>query len=486
MSSLETLRTLRLKKMETLRAAGAEPYPISARPNCTLAEAHARFSTLSKEKSITLAGRIRALRAQGGLIFFDLDDGTGRFQCLLKKNGSPDAFALWDRTVDIGDFVETNGTLFTTKAGEETLKILSWKMLSKALRPLPEKWEGLKDTEERFRRRYLDTLMNEGACARFRARMEAVSTIRRALTDDGFMEVETSILQPIPGGANAEPFKTHHNALDIDLFLRIAPELDLKKLLIGGYPRVFEIGRNFRNEGIDVTHNPEFTTVEWYTAYSDAERERARVEKVIRSVVLAVGGKMQIMHAGAEVYFKKPFAALSYFELIQRHTLIENPAEAPHGALLLAAKQMGVAAKAVDSREKLLDAIFKRAVRPKLIQPIFVVDYPKDMLPLAKNKEGNTTLVDAFQLYAGGVELVKGFSELNDPGEQRARFAEQEKRRAEGDAEAEPSDEAFLEALEYGMPPAGGVGIGIERLVMLLTDTRNIREVIFFPTLRPK
>lgn len=486
MSSLDLLRAERLKKLDALRAAGAEPYPVSARPDCTLAEASAHFARLSKEKSVTLAGRVRAVRVQGGLLFFDLHDGTGRFQFLIKKDEAPDAFALWKETVDIGDFVEAMGALFTTKVGEQTLAVVSWRMLAKALRPLPEKWEGLKDTEERFRRRYLDTLMNEEARARFRARADAVLALRRALADDGFMEVETSMLQPIPGGANAAPFQTHHNALGIDLFLRIAPELDLKKLLIGGYPRVFEIGRSFRNEGIDVTHNPEFTTVEWYAAYSDAERERARVEKVMRGIVHAVCGTLQITHANKDIDFAKPFALSSYFELIQRHALIDNPSEMPQERLLLAARQLGAAAGAADSREKLLDAIFKRAVRPTLIQPSFVVNYPKDMLPLAKNKEGNSALVDVFQLYAGGVELVKGFSELNDPTEQRARFAEQEKRRAEGDAEAEPSDEAFLEALEYGMPPAGGVGIGIERFVMLLTDTHNIREVIFFPTLRPK
>lgn len=486
MSSLDLLRAERLKKLDALHATGAEPYPVSARPDGTLEDANAQFARLSKEKSLTLSGRVRAIRVQGGLLFFDLNDGTERFQCLIKKDEASDAFALWKETVDIGDFVEASGTLFTTKVGEKTLAVASWRMLAKALRPLPEKWEGLKDTEERFRRRYLDILMNEGARARFRARADAVSALRRALADDGFMEVETSMLQPIPGGANAAPFRTHHNALDTDLFLRIAPELDLKKLLIGGYPRVFEIGRSFRNEGIDVTHNPEFTTVEWYAAYSDAARERARVEKVMRSIVQTVCGKLQITHANKEIDFKKPFATLSYFELIQRHALIENPADAPHERLRLATKQLGAPVGAQDSREKLLDAIFKRAVRPTLVQPVFVVDYPKDMLPLAKNKEGNSALVDAFQLYAGGVELVKGFSELNDPAEQRVRFAEQEKRRAAGDAEAEPSDEAFLEALEYGMPPAGGVGIGIERLVMLLTDTHNIREVIFFPTLRPK
>ncbi len=486
MSSLDELRAVRLRKLEYLKAQGISPYPISARADATLAEARKKFVAFAKKPAVTLAGRVVGARSQGALVFFDISDGTGRFQCLIKKADAPNAFTLWNNAADVGDFVEATGTFFKTKTGEDTLAVASWRMLAKSLRPLPEKWEGLKDTEERFRKRYLDTLMNETSRERFVARSRIVSTIRRALTDAGFLEVETSMLQPIPGGANAEPFTTHHNALDADLFLRIAPELDLKKLLIGGFPKVFEIGRSFRNEGIDVTHNPEFTTVEWYEAYSDAERQRAFVEQTLKIVVKEAFSDTKVMHAGEEIDFKKPFTTSSYFELIERHALIPGIASASVETLLLSGKRLGASVKEGDTREKILDAIFKRAVRPKLIQPTFVVDYPKDMLPLAKNKTDNAALVDAFQLYVGGVELVKAFSELNDPLEQRARFEEQEWRRKAGDAEAEQSDESFLEALEYGMPPAGGVGIGIERLVMLLTDSHNIREVIFFPTLRQK
>lgn len=486
MSSFEELRAVRMKKLQLLRARGISAYPISARPDCALADARKKFVALAKKKSVTLVGRVVGMRAQGALIFFDINDGTGNFQGLLKKNDAGEAFALWNEVVDIGDFVEASGILFKTKTGEETLAVASLRMLAKSLRPLPEKWAGLTDTEEQFRKRYLDTLMNKESRARFVLRSRIVSELRRVLSEAGFLEVETSMLQSIPGGANAEPFKTHHNALDVDLFLRIAPELDLKKLLIGGYPKVFEIGRSFRNEGIDVTHNPEFTTIEWYEAYSDAARQRAFVEEVLKAVVKVALGKTKISHEGTEIDFNKPFTTATYFELIERHALLPNPADALADALLLAGQRLGAKVSAQDTREKILDVIFKRTVRPKLIQPTFVVDYPRNMLPLAKNKEENPALVDAFQLYAGGVELVKAFSELNDPVEQRARFEEQERRRKAGDAEAEPSDESFLEALEYGMPPAGGVGIGIERLVMLLTDSHNIRDVIFFPTLRPK
>jgi lysyl-tRNA synthetase class 2 len=487
MSSLETIRAVRLKKLEALRVRGISPFPISTHPDATLAETREKFSAFAKRKTLTLAGRIMAIRAQGGLVFADINDGTDTFQILLKEGDtSSEQFSLWNETVDISDMVEVCGTLFNTKAGEPTLLVSSWRMLAKALRPMPEKREGLKDTEERFRKRYLDLLSNAESKKRFLLRSALVTELRRVLTDAEFVEVETSMLQPIPGGANAEPFKTHHAALDIDLYLRIAPELDLKKLLIGGLPKVFEMGRSFRNEGIDVTHNPEFTSVEWYEAWSDAGRQRAFVEKILKGVVTAVCGKLCISHAGSEIDFGKPFTTASYFELIERHALIPHPAGATRDTLLLAGKQLGAGVEKNHTREKLLDAIFKKAVRPKLIQPTFVIEYPKDMLPLAKEKENAPELVDAFQFYAGGVELVKAFSEQNDPLEQRARFEEQERRRKAGDKEAEPTDESFLEALEYGMPPAGGVGIGIERLAMLLTDAHNIREVILFPTLRPR
>lgn len=463
MSSIESLRAERVKKLELLRKKGINPFPSKVPRDISLKQVCDDFDSLQKSgRSVSVAGRVIAVRGQGAILFAVLDDGTDRFQSVFKKNVINESeFSLFNDAVDIGDFISVTGKLFLTESGEKSVLVSEWKMCAKSLLPLPEKREGLKDPEERFRKRYLDLLSNEKSRDRFLLRSRIVAELRRILSESGFVEVETSMLQQIPGGANAQPFKTHHNALDIDLFLRIAPELDLKKLLIGGFPKVFEIGRSFRNEGIDVTHNPEFTTIEWYEAWSDAERQRAFVEEVVKKIVKSTCKELIISRGGAKIDFNKPFAVLPYLDLL---------------------KQVGP----IPKNEKEMDSVFKKEVKPKLIQPTFVIDYPKNMLPLAKEKENATEIVDAFQLYAGGVELVKAFSELNDPIEQRARFEEQERRRKAGDTEAEPSDESFLEALEYGMPLAGGVGIGIERLTMLLTDSHNIRDVILFPTLRPK
>jgi len=463
MSSIESLRAARVKKLELLIKSGVNPYPSKVPRDISLKQALDSFDSLQKDgKNVSLGGRVMAVRGQGSILFAVIYDGTEKFQAVFKKNAMKENdFSLFNNAVDIGDFISVTGSFFLTESGEKSVLVSSWKMCAKSLLPLPEKREGLKDPEERFRKRYLDLLSNEKTRERFLLRSRIVAEFRQILSRSGFVEVETSMLQQIPGGANAQPFKTHHNALDIDLFLRIAPELDLKKLLIGGFPKVFEIGRSFRNEGIDVTHNPEFTTIEWYEAWSDAERQRAFVEEVIKEIIKSARGEFVLSHEGTKIDFSKPFAVFSYFDLLKR-------------------------AGPVPVNEKEMDAVFKKEIKPKLIQPSFVIDYPKNMLPLAKGKENSTEIVDAFQLYAGGVEIVKAFSELNDPIEQRARFEEQERRRKAGDEEAEPSDESFLEALEYGMPPAGGVGIGIERLAMLLTDSHNIRDVILFPTLRPR
>lgn len=487
MASLDEIRAARLAKLQLLKDKGITPYPISTRMDVPLAEASTQFEKLLKKKELYLAGRVMALRGQGGLVFADLFDGTGKFQALLKKDDTGDElFDLWSNTVDIGDFVEVAGTLFLTKRNEKTLQVKKWRMLAKSLRPLPEKWHGLTDTEERFRRRYLDILMNQEVRARFVLRSRIISVLRASLDAEGFLEVETSMLQSLAGGANAEPFTTHHNALDINLNLRIAPELDLKKLLIGGFPKIYEVGRSFRNEGIDVTHNPEFTTIEWYEAYSDASKQRAFIEKMFRALVQKLKGEATITFDGTAINFGQPFSVLTYFEALQRYALIPTPEKATLDELSLKAKQLGVSVAPHDSRQKVMDGIFKKAVRPKLIQPTYIISYPKGMIPLAKQDEEKEYAVDAFQFYAGGLELIKAFSELNDPVEQARRFNDEEGNRKVGDKEAQPNDTDFVEALEYGMPPAGGVGMGIERLAMLLSDVKNIREVIFFPTLRPK
>ncbi|MBI2096085.1 MAG: lysine--tRNA ligase [Candidatus Taylorbacteria bacterium] len=487
MSSLEEIRKVRLEKLKRLRTGGLEPYPLSSKRSMSCLEALLRFEELSKSGEVlTLAGRVTALRDQGGVFFVDIDDGEKDIQVMLRKSDlGEENFALWQEGADIGDQAEFAGKLALTKKGEKTLTALTWRMLAKGLRPLPEKRSGLKDPEERYRRRYLDLLSQKESKERFLTRSRIVSLLRGYLEKEGFVEVETSILQNVPGGASAEPFKTAHKALGIDLYLRIAPELDLKKTIIGGLPKVFEIGRSFRNEGIDVTHNPEFTTLEWYRAWSDAARERAAVEKLFKWLVRKLAPGAKIPYEKETIDFSRKFNVVSYQELLERYALLPNPFSAPAAEVELKARQLGVAAGAGEVPFKILENIFKRICRPKLVQPTFVVDWPAEMLPLAKRKEGGK-MADAFQLIAGGLELVKAFSEQNDPLEQRERFDLEEKLRSGGDPEAQRSDEEFLEALEYGMPPTGGVGIGIDRLVMLMTNQHNIREVILFPTLRPK
>ncbi|MDP3661621.1 MAG: lysine--tRNA ligase [bacterium] len=486
MSSFDELRAVRVKKLELLRSRGISAYPISARPDCALADARKKFAALAKKKSVTLAGRVMGMRAQGALIFFDLRDGTGSFQGLLKKDDAPDAFTLWNEVVDIGDFVEVSGTLFKTKSGEETIAVASWRMLVKALRPLPEKWAGLTDTEEQFRKRYLDTLMNEKSRARFVLRSRMVTEIRNFYNARGYLEVETPRLQAVAGGATAEPFMTRYNALDMDFYLTIAQELYLKQLLVGGYTRVYEIGRKFRNEGVDVTHNPEFTMLESQEAFADAKSQRDFVEELIKYVVNKLFGKLQISYNGNEIDFEKPFAVVTFYDLIRQYAFIPSPEKATVEELTLSAKRFGVEVGNIRTREKLLDGIYKKSARPKLIQPTFIIDYPVEMNPFAKRKEDDPTLIDRFQLIAGTLEFVNAFSELNDPIDQAERYAEQDKKKRAGEGEISPSDKIYLEAMEYGMPPNGGIGIGIDRLAMLLTDSHNIRDVIFFPTLRPK
>ncbi|MDO8572947.1 MAG: lysine--tRNA ligase [bacterium] len=488
MASLEEIREERIKKLNALKSKGINSYPISTAIGFSLEEAVSGFNLfLKKKKAIVLGGRIKAIRGQGAIIFFDIYDGTGSMQGLIKKGELDDKLhALFGETVDIGDFIEIKGKLFITKRKEKTLLVSEWKILAKSLRPLPDKWHGLQDVEERFRRRYLDTLMSPEVKERFVVRSKIITALRNALNESGYLEVETPILQPLAGGALAEPFKTHHNALDIDLYLRIAPELYLKELLVGGFSKVYEIGRNFRNEGIDVTHNPEFTMLEFYESFSDAAEQRVFVEKMIKQVVKSITKKSSLAYDGAMIDFSKKWSVISYFDLLKRYALILNPESIDREELRIKANQFGVTVADKDSTEKIMDNIYKKLCRPKLIQPTFITDYPKAFSPFAKQSAKDPALIDRFQLVVGGLEMVNAFSELNDPIEQRERYMEQDKKRRGGEADVSPSDESYLEAMEYGMPPAGGVGLGVDRLIMLLTDTKNIREVILFPTLRPK
>ncbi len=487
--SLEDIRNERLRKLGLLRDAGIDPYPIESNLTHTLANVHADFEALSKGLlKMTLGGRVMAIRAQGALAFADFIDGTGeKLQAYMKKDDMDEAvFDLFVATVDIGDFVSFEGTLTTTKRGERSILVSGWKMLSKSLLPLPDKWHGLQDVEERFRKRYLDALMDSEVKGRFLARAKMVSFIRSFLEKDGYVEVETPVLQPLYGGATAQPFVTHHNALDTDFYLRISDELYLKRLLVAGFPKVYEIAKDFRNEGIDVTHNPEFTMLEFYEAYGTAGSQRMFVESLMKSLVKELFGGDTITYGEETIGFSETFNVVSYFDLLKRSALITNVETGTRDEMALKAEQLGVKVDPADSKEKILDNIYKKACRPKLIQPTFIIDYPADYLPLAKRTPANPAVVDAFQLVIGGLELVKAFSELNDPQDQAARMQAQEKDKAAGDTEAQSYDADFIEAMEHGMPPAGGVGIGIDRLAMLLTNTKNIREVVFFPTLKPR
>ncbi|MEK7646935.1 MAG: lysine--tRNA ligase [Patescibacteria group bacterium] len=488
MSSLDEIRQGRADKLNKIKEAGMEAYPVETPAFIPLKEVVADFNKLKKRaRPFSVAGRVLARREHGGSIFCDLHDGTAKLQVYFKKDDLGDElFFLFKDQTDIGDFISVTGRLFLTKKNEKTVKAHSWTMLSKSLRPLPEKWHGLQDVEERYRRRYLDVLMNDEVRMRFLTRSKIISALRAFLDENGYMEVETPMLQPLAGGATAIPFKTHHNALNADLFLRIAPELYLKKLLVGGLIKVYEIGRNFRNEGIDVTHNPEFTMLEFYEAYSNAARQRAFVEKMLKFLVKNAIKKSAVEYQDMKIDFSKKFAVISYFELLKKYALIINPEIGSREDLSLTAQRLGVAVDSSDSAEKIMDNIYKKICRPKLIQPTFIVDYPVGASPFAKRHSDNSRFIDRFQLVVGGLELVNAFSELNDPIDQRERFLEQDRRRRAGEAEVSPSDEDYLEAMEYGMPPAGGVGLGIDRLIMLLTNTHNIREVILFPTLRPK
>lgn len=485
--ALEEIRAERVGKLEKLKADGTDPYPAETGRTHAIADLRKKFATLARtQKAVIAAGRVMARREHGGSMFLDIFDGTAKIQAYLKKDVLGDAYDHAEEILDIGDFIEAEGTLFKTKREEETIEVSRWGMLAKSLLPLPEKWHGLQDTEERFRKRYLDLLMNEGARERFGARSRIIKHIRDFHEKKGFMEVETPMLHPIPGGTIAKPFVTRHNALDTDFYLRIAPELYLKRLLVGGMERVFEIGKCFRNEGIDPTHNPEFTMLESYAAYWDEEDMMDFVEDLFVSLAKEVSKKGEISVDGKTIAFKKPFARIAFKDVLRSYALISDYDKETREALVARARQLGVDADMRASKAKIADEIYKKVCRPYLIQPTFLVNHPLELSPLSKRRKENPDEVRRFQLIAGGMELTNAFAEINDPLDQRERFMAQEHERQGGDEEAMRVDEEFLEAMEYGMPPAAGLGIGIDRIAMLFGNVKNIREVVLFPTLRPK
>ncbi len=485
MATIDELRKIRLRKLETIRKAGLNPYPLTTKRTHNIEGALKDFLNLAKlKKEIILAGRIRTLRVHGKATFLHLEDGTGKMQAFFREDRLGEkSYKFFLDNFDIGDFIGVRGILLKTKTGEKTIEAADFKILTKSLLPLPEKWHGLQDIEERYRKRYLDLIFNLEVKKKFELRSKIISKIRNFLENEGFLEVETPILQPIYGGAKAKPFKTHLNALDMDLYLRIAPELYLKRLLVGGFEKLFEIGKCFRNEGVDRFHNPDFTTLEFYWAFADYKNLMKLIEKLFESILKNVFGKLEISYEDKKINFKTPWSRVEFSQLIRKYTEI-NVEEINLEGLEKKAKEMNLKLEKGLGKAEILDEIYKKFVRPKIWEPTFIIHFPLGFQPLAKGLEEDSQKLANFQLVVSGVELMNAFSELNDPLEQKRRFEEQEKLFKAGLEEAQRMDKDFIEALEYGMPPAAGFGMGIDRLVALLTDSHSLREVILFPTMR--
>jgi lysyl-tRNA synthetase class 2 len=483
-----SLREERLRKLQLLRARGIEPYPASFRTTEPIAAVVERFAGLAPAERADhrsrLAGRITALRRMGRATFLDLREGEAKIQGYANQDGLAERYELLE-LLDIGDFLGVEGPIFKTKRGELSIEIESFTLLAKALRPPPEKWHGLKDIELRYRQRYLDLLANPEVRQRFTLRSRIVSAMRSFLDSRGFLEVETPILQPIYGGAAARPFETFHHALGQKMFLRISDELYLKRLIIGGYPKVYEIGKDFRNEGLSTEHNPEFTQMECYQAFADYHDMMELAEQLIFWIAKEALGQTVISYQGREIDLAPPWRRLTLREAILERTGLDIALHTTKKALEEEAARLGLRLTPQPTWGKLVDELLSEYVQPELIQPTFILDYPVEISPLAKRKADSPALVERFELFIGGLELGNAFSELNDPLDQAERFRQQEELRRLGDEEAQVLDEDFLIALEHGMPPTGGLGLGVDRLVMLLTDARSIRDVILFPTLRP-
>jgi lysyl-tRNA synthetase class 2 len=484
----------RREKLEKLKALGVAPFAYSYTRTHLAAEALAAYQPDS-DSVMRLAGRVVSFRRHGKTTFAHLEDASGRIQIYFRKDEIGEEAYEVVKLIDLGDFIGVEGGLFMTRTEEITVKTASLEMLSKALRPLPmgkqdsegDVHGGLSDSETRFRQRYADLAVHPDVQEIFKVRARAVSFVRRYLEDLGYLEVETPVLQPLYGGAMARPFTTHHNTLDTKMYLRIATELYLKRLIVGGLEKVYEIGKDFRNEGIDRTHNPEFTMLEFYEAFADYETMVDITEGMVAGAVEEIAGSTVVERFGKELDFSKPFKKASFFELVEEHAGIEL-ASATESDMreLLASSGEDEEMLETFPRTKLIDELFGIFVEPKLIQPTFVLDYPIEMSPLAKPKRGDPSLAERFELFVNGTELANAFSELNDPDDQRDRFEAQVAARAAGDEEAQQMDEDYVRAMEFGMPPTGGCGLGIDRLVMLLTDNSSIREVILFPTMRPE
>jgi lysyl-tRNA synthetase class 2 len=494
----------RLDKVRALHEQGMAPYPHMFDRRDTIQEIRARFAGASHEKSadrVTTAGRLFIIRNHGKTLFADLGDESGKIQLYIRRSDLGDEkFGFFTQYVERGDFIGVSGHVFRTKLGEITIWVDEITLLCKAVCPLPEKFHGLKDVEKRYRQRYLDLIVNEESRETFRVRSRVLALIRRYFDERGFLEFETPILQPVYGGANARPFTSYHNFLDQKLYLRIAPELYLKRLIVGGFEKVFEVARNFRNEDVDTSHNPEFSMVEIYWAYHDFFDMMALTEDFVATLVQAVGGTDEITFQEATISFRRPWKSLSMADAVKEYAGIDvfaHPIEQLQNIALIKGQELMSVSKLKLTREKYIEEVrqlqsqrefliffFENLVEDKLVQPTFIYDFPIENSPLAKKHRTKEGFTERFELFISGMEIANGFSELNDPLDQKARFEQQDEKRRRGDLEAQMIDYDFINALGYGMPPTGGVGIGIDRLVMLLTNNNSIKEVILFPQMK--
>ena len=487
--SLKEIINFRMQKLERLREAGVDPFPHNFKPTNYSNEIKDQFKVL-ENKDVIVAGRIMAMRKMGKASFFQIEDSDGRIQVYIKKDEVGDSLYNIFKLLDIGDFIGVNGFVFKTKTKEISVHAKSITVLAKSIRPLPivkekdgETFDSFEDKEQRYRNRHLDLIVNPEVKEVFRKRTIITSALRSYLDNEGFLEVETPVLQPLYGGANARPFKTHHNTLDQTLYLRIADELYLKRLIIGGIDKVYELSKDFRNEGMDRNHNPEFTMLEWYEAYSDYNDQMNRVEDIIRFAANSID-KMKFDWGDVSIDLSKKFDRKPYLDLLKDATG-EDLLEADIKKLRSVCKENSIEISNKENYGQLLDELMRRLVEPNLTQPVFIIDHPREISPLAKShRSGEVKLVERFELFIGGAEFANSFSELNDPLDQRDRLENQAKLREKGDDEAQPIDDSFIEAMECGMPPTGGVGLGVDRLVMLLTNNRSIRDVLLFPAMR--
>jgi lysyl-tRNA synthetase class 2 len=475
----------RRAKLDRLREAGVEPYPHGFADRTEIAAVRESHEELEPAEETSdryrVAGRLTAKRGHGKASFLDLRDGTGQIQIQARVDELGEDAYEGLMSLDIGDIIGIEGTVFASKRGELTIRAEAWELLSKSLRPPPEKFHGLEDVETRYRRRELDLMANEESRELFRTRNQTISAVRRWLDSRGFVEVETPVLQPLYGGALARPFTTHHNALDRDLYLRIATELYLKRLVVGGIDKVYELGKDFRNEGISHKHNPEFTMLEWYEAYADYNDVAEELEALVSDIAKEVLGTTKVERDGETIDLAPPWRRVTLRDAISERTGIDVMEHPTREQL---AEAMGTKPDPGEGWGKLVDGLLSKEVEPTLVQPAFIVDYPVELSPFAKRHRSEQGLVERWEAFVGGIEISNAFTELNDPDEQRRRFEEQAEEQARGDEETQPYDEVFVQSLEQGMPPTGGVGLGIDRLVMILTGAKSLREVLLFPAMR--